>query len=254
MVLLPQYLSKMFSLGWGKDLTLGIMYFSPAWYKTASTFLHTLATMTWESFFLGGRSLLLWMVEQSSHPGGGEGRCAALLKGQWLQLLRPKVGATPSQLGSTLSCNSHLLGADRSSIKRSFKTSWGNAYRMQCNGGEHLSLVVWSKAVFSSLSINPIDTFPPPPPSFYLCKFALASGCRVYRWSPHCWGVNRVQVTVKSLLPPSPLHYVSPLPCSVPPSCSPLRSWSHRGLSCVRVLGSALPPLWRGTVLCVSQV
>lgn len=59
------------------------------------------------------------MVEQSSQPGRGEGCCAALLAGQRLQWLRPKVGAAPAPLESKLSCNGPLLGADRrSSIKR----------------------------------------------------------------------------------------------------------------------------------------
>lgn len=91
-----------------------------------------------ESLFLGQQSLLLRMAEQSSQPSRGEGHCAALLTGQRWRLLRPKVGASPSQLESMLSCNSPLLVADRrSSFKRLFKTSCGKAYSMQCSGWEH---------------------------------------------------------------------------------------------------------------------
>lgn len=54
------------------------------------------------------------MVEQISHPGRRQECCAALLTGQRLQLLRPKVESKLSF------CNSLVGGDERSSTKRFF--------------------------------------------------------------------------------------------------------------------------------------
>lgn len=58
--------------------------------------------------------MLMWMVEQMSHPGRREECCAALLTGQRLQLLRPEVE-------SKMSFSNPLVGGGkRSSTKRFF--------------------------------------------------------------------------------------------------------------------------------------
>lgn len=96
------------------------MYFSPAWYNTASTFhvlLHSEMSVLTSWLATSAAWMLMWMVEQICHPGRGEECFAALLTGQRLQLLRPKVE-------NKLSFSKPLVGGcHRNSTKIFFNTS-----------------------------------------------------------------------------------------------------------------------------------